>query len=248
MRLSLERKNGSMKQYYDEMKKLRELVAELREENRKLKQTSKRRRHRAEKSALYKKKLREAIEGSYTIQDVTDIILKIGGISRATLFNRDFHKKYPGAAKCLWGFESYDETLIMVKCLFDDVDVNITPSFQTTNKRKSNEAKLSFPYRLTPLEQCLICKLFFRRGLNEEFIGLIFGKHRTTIWKVLKIWAPRWGKAGEQLSILDISRYYLDKEEPEWSKLVGVTSVVTVDGTDTRVEKNRKDPTVAALE
>ena len=54
MQLSLERKNGSMKQYYEKMKKLRELVAELREENHKIKQTSKRRRHRAKNSALYK--------------------------------------------------------------------------------------------------------------------------------------------------------------------------------------------------
>ena len=45
-----------------------------------------------------------------------------------------------------------------------------------------------------------------------------------------------------------MTKEYLEGEEPERSKLVGVISVVTVDGTDTKVEKNQKDSTVAALE
>ena len=40
---------------------------------------------------------------------------------------------------------------------------------------------------------------------------------------------------------------YLNGEEPDRSAIVGVTKVVNVDGTDTKVEKSRGDPTAAAL-
>ena len=94
---------------------------------------------------------------------------------------------------------------------------------------------------------CLLCKLFFRRNLNTEFIGLVFEKHRTRIGQVLRDWAPRWGKAGEQLSILDITLDFLDSEEPDRSRIVGVMRAVLVDGTDTSVERDRKDPTGDAI-
>ena len=243
MRFLMGEKNESIIQNEEEIQKLRETVIELKKEVKTLKQTSKRRKDRVGTATSENKQLRVSLDDAFTLQDVADILVKMGGLNRANLFNKKFHKKYPGASKCLWGFESYKETLVMVECLFEDVDVSHTPSFKT-----SGDDKLAFDNHLTPLEQCLICKLFFRRDLNEEFIALIFGKHRTTIGKVLKKWAPRWGKAGEQLSILDVTKEYLDGEEPERSKLVGVTNVVTVDGTDTTVEKNRKDPTAAALE
>ena len=107
-----------------------------------------------------------------------------------------------------------------------------TPSF-----KKSHDETLGINIHLTHLERCLICKLFFCRDLNEEFTALIFGKHRTTIGKVLKGWAARWGKTNEQLSILDVTKEHLKGEEPEQFKLVWVTSVVTVDSTDTKVKR-----------
>ena len=39
----------------------------------------------------------------------------------------------------------------------------------------------------------------------------------------------------------------MDEEEPDRSAIVGVEKVVNVDGTDTKVEKSRNDPTAAAL-
>ena len=118
----------------------------------------------------------------------------------------------------MWRFNDFKETLVMVKCLFPDVDVKERPSLRIIKKRKASKdsAKLKLP-PLTKLERCLMCKLFFRRDLNEEFIGLIFDRHRNTIGKVLKEWAPRWGKAGEQCSILDVNKRFLDAEEPDRS-------------------------------
>ena len=171
------------------------MVASLRKENKKLKQTSKRRKEKVNNVSVDNKLLREQLDGAYTIQDVTDMLVKAGGISRVTLFSDKFHKKYPGAAKCLWGFESYEETVTYVQCLFPDLDVKNIPKLHPTKKRKSRDddnVKLDLPWCMTPLEKCLACRLFFRTDLNQEFIGLIFGKHRTTIGKTLDEWAPRW--------------------------------------------------------
>ena len=183
------------KQKDNKIKKLEDMVKQLRRENRALKQTSKRRKEKVNNVSVDNKLLREQLDGAYTIQDVTDMLVKAGGISRVTLFSDKFHKKYPGAAKCLWGFESYQETVTYVQCLFPDLDVKNIPKLHPTKKRKSHDddnVKLDLPWRMTPLEKCLACRLFFRTDLNQEFIGLIFGKHRTTIGNPLDEWAPRW--------------------------------------------------------
>ena len=83
-------------------------------------------------------------------------------------------------------------------------------------------------------KKCLLCKLFFRRDLTQEFIGLIFNKHRTYIGKILKEWGGRWGKGGEQCNTIDITfGNFLASEEPARSKEVGVTNSVVADGTET---------------
>ncbi|EJK54476.1 hypothetical protein THAOC_25893, partial [Thalassiosira oceanica] len=226
------------------------LIEHLREQNRKLGQTSKRRGERAEESSQEAKRLRQQLENSFTEEDVLRIIREeVGGLSRVNLFDAEWHKKYPNAAKLLFGFNSFDETLTMVECLFPDVDVTQLPMLTPPKKSRkvsgdAPELKMS---QLTPLERCLLCRLFFRRDLTQEFIGLIFNRHRTYIGKILRDWAPRWGKAGEQLSILDITREFLLDEEPDRSKQVGVEKAVAVDGADTSCEKMRKDTKANAL-
>ena len=162
----------------EKIKKLKALVKGLKQENKKLKQTSKRRKEKASSVYEENKMLRDKLEEAYTIVDVTDMLVKIGGMSRATLFSTSFHKKFPGAAKCLWGFENFSETLTLVECFFPDVNVNDIPTIRPTTRRKSsNDVKLDLPRSMTPLEKCLICRMFFRVDLTEEFLGLIFGKH-----------------------------------------------------------------------
>jgi len=179
----------------DKIKKLKEMVKQLRRENRALKQTSKRRKEKVNNASADNKLLREQLDEAYAIQDVTDMLVKAGGISRVALFSDKFHKKYPGAAKCLWGFESYEETVTYAQCLFPDLDVTNIPKLHRIKNRKSRDddnVKFYLPWRMTPLEKCLACRLLFRTDLNQEFIGLIFGKHRTTIGNTLDEWAPRW--------------------------------------------------------
>ena len=203
LRISVRNKNKELSSISSELasvsiklKEAQSLIDALKKQNQVLQQKAKRRGNSIETAKMTIEQLKDKVDDTYTINDVHKILLDIGGMSRATLFNESFHKKFPHAAKCLWGFESYHETLVMVECLFEDVDVNNIPTLHRTKKRKlsssDNNVALALPRNMTPLEKCLICKMFFRNDLSQEFIGLIFGKHRTTIGSVLKEWAPRW--------------------------------------------------------
>lgn len=222
---------------------------QLTRENRVLKQKAKRRADKVKRATEENKRLKDKLEDALTMDQLKDIIESIGGLSRVTLLDESFHKKYKGAAKCLWGLaDNFDETLTTIECLFEDVDINKRPTLQISRKRKLGKDALPSIGPVSDLEKCLLTKLFFRRDMNEEFIALIFGKHRTSIGKYLKEWAPRWGKAGEQCSILDITLEYLDSEEPDRSKQVGTTRKILVDGADTTIEGSRKDYKADAIE
>lgn len=232
------------------LRKCQDVVESLRKERKVLLQKCKRRGERVQNVEAENERLRKRAASEYTIEELTDILRKVGGISRATLFDRKWHENHAGAAKCLWGFNSFDETLVMVECLFPDVDLKELPQLQPNKRRRVQSTGASdsvkMPY-MSQIEKCLVCRLFFRRDLTQEFIGLIVDRHRTTVGLILKEWAPRWGKAGEQCSCLDITKAYLDAEEPDRSKTVGVTRAFCVDGTDTQVENNKKDPTANAI-
>ena len=167
------------------IRSLRVLVKELREKNRQLRQAKKRKMDRINSVVSDNKQLRGEMDQCFTLDDVTDILRCIGGLSRATIFDKAFHEKHPTAAKCMWGFESYDETLAIVDCLFPDVNVDQVPILNPPMKKRKlsdkKSAKLDLSKHLKPLERCLICKLFFRRIQNQEFIGYMFNRHRTTI-------------------------------------------------------------------
>lgn len=232
----------------DTIDQLKGKVVELRQEKRKLQRRDNRKKDKLDSLLDDIKELRKRQEESYTLQDVTDMLVRFGGVNRINLFNKDFHAKHPGAAKCLWGANTYGELLTLVECAFPDVDIDNAPTIHPPSKKRKSPSPLpDADYFTTPLERCLVCRLFFRLNLSQEFIGLLFDKHRTTIGSILKEWAPRWGKFGEQISILDITEDYLTKEEPQRSGIVGVQKTVNVDGTDTKIETSRKDATSKAL-
>lgn len=81
--------------------------------------------------------------------------------------------------------------------MFPDLDMNKLPKLKPRRKSSSQSSSsnvldnVSLPY-MSQLEKCLLCKLFIRHALNEEFLGLIVDRHRTTIGGILKEWSPRW--------------------------------------------------------
>lgn len=240
------------KKLQDRIDQLEEQLVKLRRDNRSLQRTANRRKVKVHSVLDEIEELRKKREELYTLEDVTEMLVRFGGVNRINLFNKDFHAKYPGAAKCLWGANTYDELITLVECAFPDVKIDNAPTIHPPSKKPSKKRKSPTPlpdadYFTTPLERCLVCRLFFRLNLSEEFIALLFGKHRTTIGNILKEWAPRWGKFGEQISILDITEDYLTKEEPQRSTIVGVQKTINVDGTDTKIETSRKDATSKAI-
>ena len=175
-----------------------------------------------------------------THEELIGFIQAYGGLGRITIFNDEWHEQHKDAAHLLWGFRSYGETKQYVSDLF--VDVVPVPVGAKVPRSGNSPAKLELT-QLSPFEKCLLARLFFRRELPQGFIALIFGKHRTHVGRILREWAPRWGKAGEQLSIIDVTEEYLDAEEPDRSQRVGVKKVVNVDGTDIKVDEKRSDLT-----
>ena len=60
-----------------------------------------------------------------------------------------------------------------------------------------------------------MAKLRMRRGVSLLFLSLIFCRNRTSIRIYVTYGAARWGEAGENLSILELTKEYLDHERPQ---------------------------------
>ena len=83
-----------------------------------------------------------------------DFVSRVGGVSRLTMFNLNWHKQHSGrkgslnAAKLLWGYESYEETMLYAEAYFPgEIDVTYDPSKHI----KKVYSKFVLP-KLTPFE------------------------------------------------------------------------------------------------
>lgn len=230
-------------------KRIRELESRLKETEKELKKT---------KSSLYDKKRRgsptpEGMSGvdsepypkrirlsdaSEAVKLAYDVMVRSGGEGRLQFSSKEWHELNPNAAKDYLGFESYQEFVLYVSSHFTDVEVK-------TGKLKfdaeSEEIVIDPPYP-TEFEQILIVKYFMQSTPVRKRTGNVFGIARTTVLKYITIWAPRWAKFGEQLSILPIPRDYFMKEMPEEMRELGlVDNEFMTDGKDGLSETLRKD-------
>lgn len=143
-------------------------------------------------------------------------------IVRSNIVCPVWHEKNPRFVPYWLGFISYAEFTIYHKCLWPDVStvVHIKDS------------------SISEFEKSIITKMFFRKGLEFELIGYIWG--RTNIGRYVKSWAPLWGEAGADLSILDINEAILIALTPE-DYINGCTDKVCglVDGKDFKTETIR---------
>jgi hypothetical protein len=48
--------------------------------------------------------LREKVEEGMSLEQLMDVLRKVGGLSRFNIFDPEWHKKNKKAAMCLWGF------------------------------------------------------------------------------------------------------------------------------------------------
>ena len=74
---------------------------------------------------------------------------------------------------------------------------------------------------------------------------MFIGRARTIVGKIIKQWAPRWANVGLDLSILDITDDYLEKEVPDKNVDLGKPRLVfLVDGKDYLCAPKRSDTTI----
>ncbi|KAL9188987.1 hypothetical protein ACHAXT_011477 [Thalassiosira profunda] len=187
LRISLERKNEALAHEAAELKEARQTIDNLEREKQALKRKHRRTKKAKSELSSENEQLKEQ-QTNLTLDDVTRILLKVGGLNRLTLFDPEWHKENEGAASVLWGFNSFDEALVYVECFFPDVDTSQSPGLQRATRRKRQKGSHDPADEVK--KSCLLCKLFFRRDLSEQFLALIFNKHRTTIGRLLKEWAP----------------------------------------------------------
>ena len=143
-------------------------------------------------------------------------------IIRSNIVCPTWHESHPKFVPYWLGFISYSEFTIYHQCLWPDISTVV-------------DVKDGY---ITEFEKSIITKMFFRKGLEFELIGHIWG--RSNIGRYVKSWAPLWGEAGANLSILDINESILRSLTPE-DFINGCTDKVCglVDGKDFKTETIR---------
>ena len=86
---------------------------------------------------------------------------------------------------------------------------------------------------MTLFEEALLTKMRVHRGYEQATIALMWQRSQGSVSKYLAKWMPRWGAAGETLSLLDITPAYLVHSYPHAYKEAGMDKVCAlVDGKD----------------
>ena len=173
-------------------------------------------------------------------QNIDHIIFDtIGGLSRLTIMSSEWHQKNRNAANMLFGFPTWLETKIYIKCLFPDVNTTERIYIKVEN------GQLMCVDKLSEFEHCLVAKMFFQCLPKRTSLGAVWNLSNSQIKRILSKWAPRWGMAGEYLSILPMPPEYFEKETPDEYFEEGLEKVChLMDGKDFLVYVRRKNDPV----
>ena len=191
---------------------LKRTVSSLREERDQLLTENKKLASKEEASSKkarkeYDKRRRSHSPGHIGI--VPEDELKRLGLNRESLLHRDWHNHFPDASRSLLNFESFDECLGYIRVLFPHLREEITElermGAQLYVSRKT----------LSPLEQCILCRLSPKIGIYDKQIGFIYGISESRVARIKKKWMPQWGYAGKMLTDLELYEDYVQKERPD---------------------------------
>ena len=153
------------------------------------------------------------------------------GMTRKNLVTAEWYQQNPQAAKYLYGFNSWEETLTYVLVFFKDTFVTKEKILESCMMIRNAESNHSVS--LQPIEQCLLTKIRFHQGFLQTFFVLTYGRVNSVISDCIQEWAPKWGKIGQLLSILPINERFLIDETPAEYLIEGFDKVaVLVDGKD----------------
>ena len=140
------------------------------------------------------------------------------GLERGLILNSFWHESNPQACSHLLGFHTFEEYKVYCVCLFPGI------------KLEYGTCKLD---NITDWEKLTMTKIRMRRGVSLFLLNLIFSRNRTTVGVYVTFGAAKWGEAGENLSILELTKEYLDHERPQIFTDANHQSVAAlVDGKD----------------
>ena len=140
--------------------------------------------------------------------DLIEFVTNHTGLSRCNLSNRLHHEKHQNVSKQIFGFHSFEETLLYMQSFFEGIDMEF-PILQ--HERGKIVLK---PSHLTDLEQILTCKIFIKSFPSRSKCSIVTGLTRQCIAHSLDKWAPQWGTFGSCLSMLPMCHDCYAKELP----------------------------------
>lgn len=129
------------------------------------------------------------------------------GLTRINLVSDNWHEQHPHAAHFFFGFKNWNETKLYIGALFEETEDDMGSINDSININSYNIPMSSF-------EKVLMTLMRFTRGIQIEFLSYIWLKSTTTIGEYIRVWSPKIGEAGEDLSILDIDESFLTDETP----------------------------------
>ncbi len=217
---AVEDKERQCREYRAEVAKLNELVSNLQ------KQVSVLEEALAETKDEHN---REVLQAEIDDVKLGQHLLSSGGLCRANLTSATWHAENPKAANHLFGFSSWTEAKNYIWAFWPDMD---------QRPARSNESDM------TDFEKCLITKMRFRRGYEEDTLAFIWGRHQSRINRYVGQWAPKWGEMGRVLSELHMDEKYLLATEPAAYKALLLKVGALDDGKDFETETERKNSAV----
>ena len=188
---------------------------------------------------------------------ISTTMLKYGGLNRFTLFDDQWHAANPKAVQDLFGFRTWAELVFYIKCFHPGLDTEQRgPGFCIATMHMVHEhsnkvtptagnggtSKHHHKMCLSDFQQCVLTKLFMHSMPVRCRIAKIVGITDQRMGQIIQRWAPVWGKWGEQISILRITKEYLDRERPLEYEALGFENVAALfDGKDYLCHVRRKE-------
>ena len=166
-------------------------------------------------------------EKSIIVSELERVSNVTPGIGRKSITSNAWHRENPSAANHLFGCGSWDNTKVLFNALFW-IDT-------------STESNGSGP--LSVFEKFLATKMRFTKKFEITTVALILNKDISWMCKICNMYSRKLGEAGEDLSILDITKEYIDYECPleylEAREVIGPIGAL-VDGKDFKTDFNRQ--------
>lgn len=116
------------------------------------------------------------------------------GLSRYSMTSSKWHLDNPKSAMEDLGFRSYEEYKLYCKTFWPDMDVHEEPRFGAV---------------MTNFEKITLVKFIFTSDITLSRAGRIYGISHPQVSKIMKQFAPEWGKIGTYLSMLTVTPEYI---------------------------------------